>query len=150
TGAGQLSARLRGEVVARVPVDLLAEAPKYQKPTVEPAWLAERRAFDPLSVPEPSDHGAALVELLGSPTIASKEWAFRQYDQQVGVNTLVLPGSDAAVLRVKGTPRAIAVSTDGNGRQVFLDPRIGAAMAVGEAARNVSCSGGRPRGRARS
>jgi len=146
TEGGQLIARLRGEVVARVPVDLLAEAPKYQKPTVEPAWLAERRAFDPLSVPEPSDHGAALVELLGSPTIASKEWAFRQYDQQVGVNTLVLPGSDAAVLRVKGTRRALAVSTDGNSRQVFLDPRQGAAMAVCEAARNVSCSGGEPRG----
>ena len=74
------------------------------------------------------------------PTIASKEWAFRQYDQQVGINTLVLPGSDAAVLRVKGTRRAIAVSTDGNGRQVFLDPRRGAALAVCEAARNVSCA----------
>jgi phosphoribosylformylglycinamidine synthase len=132
--------------VARVPVDLLAEAPTYRKPTAEPAWLAERRAFDPLSLPEPRDYGAALVELLGSPTIASKEWAFRQYDQQVGINTLILPGSDAAVLRVKGTRRALAVSTDGNGRQVFLDPRQGAAMAVCEAARNVSCSGGEPRG----
>jgi len=71
---------------------------------------------------------------------------FRQYDQQVGINTLVLPGSDAAVLRVKGTARAIAVSTDGNGRYVFLDPRRGAAMAVCEAARNVSCSGGEPLG----
>jgi phosphoribosylformylglycinamidine synthase II len=146
TEGGELTARLRGEVVARVPVDLLAEAPKYRKPTAEPAWLAERRAFDPLSLPEPADYGAALLELLASPTIASKEWAFRQYDQQVGINTLVLPGSDAAVLRVKGTRRALAVSTDGNGRQVFLDPRQGAAMAVCEAARNVSCSGGEPRG----
>jgi phosphoribosylformylglycinamidine synthase subunit PurL len=146
TEGGDLTARLRGEVVARVPVDLLAEAPKYRKPTAEPAWLAERRAFDPLSLPEPADYGAALLELLASPTIASKEWAFRQYDQQVGINTLVLPGSDAAVLRVKGTRRALAVSTDGNGRQVFLDPRQGAAMAVCEAARNVSCSGGEPRG----
>jgi len=67
-------------------------------------------------LPEPSDYGAALIGLLGSPTIASKEWAFRQYDQQVGINTLILPGSDAAVLRVKGTRRALAVSTDGNGR----------------------------------
>jgi phosphoribosylformylglycinamidine synthase len=146
TDGGELTARLRGEVVARLPVDLLAEAPKYRKPTAEPAWLAERRAFDPLSLPEPADHGAALIQLLASPTIASKEWAFRQYDQQVGINTLVLPGSDAAVLRVKGTGRALAVSTDGNGRQVFLDPRQGAAMAVCEAARNVSCSGGEPRG----
>jgi phosphoribosylformylglycinamidine synthase len=96
-----------------VPVELLAEAPKYRKPTAEPAWLAERRAFDPLTLPEPSDYTAALAELLASPTIASKEWAFRQYDQQVGINTLVLPGSDAAVLRVKGTRRALAVSTDG-------------------------------------
>jgi len=146
TEGGELTARLGGEIVARVPVDLLAEAPKYRKPTAEPSWLAERRAFDPLTLPEPGDYGAALVQLLGSPTIASKEWAFRQYDQQVGINTLVLPGSDAAVLRVKGTRRALAVSTDGNGRQVFLDPRRGAAMAVCEAARNVSCSGGEPRG----
>ena len=146
TQGGELTARLEGRVVARVPIDLLAEAPKYRKPTAEPASLAELRAFDPLTLPEPDDYGAALVQLLGSPTIASKEWAFRQYDQQVGVNTLVLPGSDAAVLRVKGTRRALAVSTDGNGRQVFLDPRQGAAMAVCEAARNVSCSGGEPRG----
>jgi phosphoribosylformylglycinamidine synthase subunit PurL len=146
TESSDLTARLHGEVVARVPVELLAEAPKYRKPTAEPAWLAERRAFDPLTLSEPSDYGAALAELLASPTIASKEWAFRQYDQQVGINTLVLPGSDAAVLRVKGTRRALAVSTDGNGRQVFLDPRQGAAMAVCEAARNVSCSGGEPRG----
>jgi len=146
TQGGDLTARLEGRVVARVPIDLLAEAPKYRKPTAEPASLAELRAFDPLTLPEPDDYGAALVQLLGSPTIASKEWAFRQYDQQVGINTLVLPGSDAAVLRVKGTRRALAVSTDGNGRQVFLDPRQGAAMAVCEAARNVSCSGGEPRG----
>jgi phosphoribosylformylglycinamidine synthase len=146
TGNTELTARLAGRVVAQVPVDLLAEAPKYRKPTAEPAWLAERRGFDPLTLPEPSDYGKALVQLLGSPTIASKEWAFRQYDQQVGINTLVLPGSDAAVLRVKGTRRALAVSTDGNGRHVFLDPRHGAAMAVCEAARNVSCSGGEPRG----
>jgi len=146
TEGGELTARLNGEVVARVPVDLLAEAPTYRKPTTEPSELAERRAFDPLTLPEPSDYGDALIDLLGSPTIASKEWAFRQYDQQVGINTVVLPGSDAAVLRVKGTRRALAVSTDGNGRQVFLDPRQGAAMAVCEAARNVCCSGAEPRG----
>ena len=146
TEGGELTARLNGEVVARVPVDLLAEAPKYRKPTAEPSELAERRAFDPLTLPEPSDYGDALIGLLGSPTIASKEWAFRQYDQQVGINTVILPGSDAAVLRVKGTRRALAVSTDGNGRHVFLDPRQGAAMAVCEAARNVCCSGAEPRG----
>jgi phosphoribosylformylglycinamidine synthase len=146
TKDGTLTVRRHGEVVAEVPVDALADGPRYEKPTAPPAWLAELHAFDPLSLPEPADYGDALLRLCGSPTIASKAWAFRQYDQQVGLNTLVRPGSDAAVLRIKGTRRAIAMSTDGNGRQVLLDPRRGAAMAVCEAARNVACSGGRPLG----
>jgi phosphoribosylformylglycinamidine synthase len=146
TGDGTLTIREHGDVVAEVPVRALAEAPRYEKPLAPPAWLGERQAFDPGALPEPADYGEALLALCASPTIASKEWAFRQYDQQVGINTLVLPGSDAAVLRIKGTRRAIAVSTDGNGRHVFLDPRRGAAMAVCEAARNVACSGGRPLG----
>jgi phosphoribosylformylglycinamidine synthase len=143
---GDLIVRHRGSEVARVPVSALADGPRYEKPTAEPVWLAERRAFDPLTLPEPPDAGAALVALMASPTIASKEWAFRQYDQQVGINTLVLPGSDAAVLRVKGTRRGLAVATDGNGRQVFVDPRRGAALQVCEAARNVSCAGALPVG----
>jgi len=146
TAGGELVVRHHGDEVARVPVAALAEAPVYEKPYAPPAWLAERRSLDPLALPEPTDYGAALVALMGSPTLASKEWAFRQYDQQVGINTLVLPGSDASVLRVKGTRRAIAVAIDGNGRHVLLDPRVGAAMAVCEAARNVSCAGGRPLG----
>ena len=146
TNDGALTVRQHGEVVATVPVDALADGPRYEKPTAPPTWLAEVQAFDPLSLPEPTDYGDALARLCASPTIASKEWAFRQYDQQVGTNTLVLPGSDAAVLRIKGTRRAIAVSTDGNGRHVFVDPRRGAAMAVCEAARNVACSGARPLG----
>jgi len=146
TAGPELVVRHRGEPVARVPVDALADGPRYDKPHAPPAWLAERQAFDPLSLPEPADYGATLVRLMSAPTIASKEWAYRQYDQQVGTNTLVLPGSDAAVLRIKGTRRAIAVSTDGNGRQVVLDPRRGGALAVCEAARNVSCAGGRPLG----
>jgi phosphoribosylformylglycinamidine synthase len=146
TADPDLTVRHRGEEVARVPVEALAEAPKYEKPYAAPAWLKELVAFDPLTLSPPADYGEALVGLMGSPAIASKEWAYRQYDQQVGVNTLVLPGSDASVLRVKGTRRAIAVATDGNGRHVFLDPRRGAAMAVCEAARNVSCAGGLPLG----
>jgi phosphoribosylformylglycinamidine synthase len=146
TDGRDLIVRHRGEQVARVPVEALADAPRYEKPYAPPAWLADRLAIDPLSFPEPADYAEALVALLSSPTIASKAWAYRQYDQQVGINTLVLPGSDASVLRVKGTRRAIAVAIDGNGRQVLLDPRRGAAMAVCEAARNVSCAGGRPLG----
>lgn len=146
TDDGLLTVRRDGEVVARVPVRALTEAPRYRKPMAPPADLAERRRFDPLALPPPEDCGEALVALLAAPTIASKAWAYSQYDQQVGLNTLVLPGSDAAVLRVKGTRRALAVATDGNGRLVFLDPRRGAAMAVCEAARNVACAGGRPIG----
>jgi phosphoribosylformylglycinamidine synthase len=146
TAGPELVVRHRGAQVACVPVEALADGPRYDKPHAAPAWLAERQAFDPLSLPEPVDCGETLLALMGSPTIASKAWAYRQYDQQVGINTLVLPGSDAAVLRIKGTRRAIAVSTDGSGRQVFLDPRRGGALAVCEAARNVSCAGGRPLG----
>jgi phosphoribosylformylglycinamidine synthase len=146
TDTRELVVRHRGEVVAQVPVDALVDAPRYERPTEPPDWLEPLRSFDPLGLPEPEDYDEALALLLASPTIASKEWAYRQYDQQVGLNTLVLPGSDAAVLRVKGTTRALAVATDGNGRQVYLDPRRGAAMAVCEAARNVACAGSRPAG----
>jgi phosphoribosylformylglycinamidine synthase len=146
TGDGYLTVRQHGDVVARVPVAALTEAPTYRKPTAPPAWLDALRAFDPSTIALPADYDEALIALMGSPTIASKEWVYRQYDQQVGINTLVLPGSDASVLRIKGTRRALAVTTDGNGRHVLLDPRRGAAMAVAEAARNVSCAGGLPLG----
>jgi phosphoribosylformylglycinamidine synthase len=146
TAGSDLTIRLDGAVVAQLPVQALSEAPVYEKTTAPPPWLAEQRAIDPLALAEPADGGGALEALLASPTIASKAWAFRQYDQQVGLNTLVCPGSDAAVLRVKGTRRGLAVATDGNARYVALDPRRGAAMAVAEAARNVSCAGARPLG----
>jgi phosphoribosylformylglycinamidine synthase len=142
----ELIVRAQGAIVARVPIATLAEAPRYDAPRRAPLEAAERLRFDPLSLPPPSNLEEAALAVLGAPTVASKEWAYRQYDQQVGINTLVLPGSDAAVLRVKGTRRAIAVSADGNGRVVFLDPRRGAAMAVCEAARNVTCAGARPLG----
>jgi phosphoribosylformylglycinamidine synthase subunit PurL len=146
TAEPELIVRMNGEPVARVPIDALGEPPVYDKDRTPPPELAALKAFDPLSLPEPEHLGDTLLALLASPTIASKEWAFRQYDQQVGLNTLVLPGSDAAVLRIKGTASAVALATDGNGRYVYLDPRQGAAMALCEAARNVSCAGGRPLG----
>ncbi|MBI2199440.1 MAG: phosphoribosylformylglycinamidine synthase subunit PurL [Candidatus Rokubacteria bacterium] len=147
TDDGVLRARMHGEVVAEVPVRALAdEAPIYEKPTVRPDWQDALEAFDPLTLPDAADPGRALLALMSSPTIASKEWVYRQYDQQVGINTLVLPGSDAGVLRIKGTPRAVALTTDCNARFVYLDPRRGAAMAVAEAARNLAVSGARPLG----
>ena len=147
TDDGVLRARMHGEVVAEVPVRALAdEAPIYERPTVRPDWQDALEAFDPLTLPDAADPGRALLALMGSPTIASKEWVYRQYDQQVGINTLVLPGSDAGVLRIKGTPMAVALTTDCNARFVYLDPRRGAAMAVAEAARNLAVSGARPLG----
>jgi phosphoribosylformylglycinamidine synthase len=145
TGDGTLRAKMDGQVVAEVPVRALtAEAPVYRKPIERPDWLDALQGFDPLRLPEPKDYERAFLQILGAPTVASKEWVWRQYDHMVGINTLVLPGSDAAVLRIKGTQKAVAVTTDGNSRYVFLDPQAGGAMAVAEAARNLSCSGARP------
>ncbi len=147
TGDGVLRVRSHGRVVAEVPVKALAdEAPVYEKPTARPAWQDALEAFDPLSLPVSIEPEAVLLALLASPGIASKEWVYRQYDQQVGTNTLVLPGSDAGVLRIKGTRKAVALTTDCNARFVHLNPRLGAAMAVAEAARNVSVTGARPLG----
>ena len=147
TDDGMLRARMHGEVVAEVPVKALAdEAPVYEKPTARPGWQDAIEAFDPLALAAGSDPERALLALVGSPTVASKEWVYRQYDQQVGINTLVLPGSDAGVLRIKGTRKGVALTTDCNARFVYLSPRIGAAMAVAEAARNLAASGARPLG----
>src|ERR1700686_1340172 len=88
----------------------------------------------------------ALMLLLGSPTIGSKRWVFRQYDHMVQTNTVNLPGLGAGVVRIKGTSRALALSVDGNGRYCYLDPYRGAMLAVAEASRNVACSGARPLG----
>jgi phosphoribosylformylglycinamidine synthase len=94
--------------------------------------------------PAGSDLSGELLALLGSPTIADKTWVFRQYDHQLFLNTVLGPGGDAAVLRVKGTRKALALTTDGKGRFCRLDPRTGGRLAVMEAARNVACSGARP------
>ena len=147
TGDGMLRVRFHGAVAAEVPVRALAdEAPVYEKPTARPAWQDALTAFDPLALPAPPDVAETLLALVGSPGIASKEWVYRQYDQQVGINSLVLPGSDAGVLRIKGSRIGVAVTTDCNARFVYLDPRAGTAMAVAEAARNLSVSGARPLG----
>jgi phosphoribosylformylglycinamidine synthase len=136
----------RGEVVAEIPNSALVDdAPVYDRPTARPSYLDEVARLD-LSAPKPVAPRAALFALLTAPTIASKRWAYRQYDHMVRTNTLVLAGMGAGVVRIKGTPRALAMSTDGNGRYCYLDPRKGAMLAVAEAARNVACAGGLPIG----
>ena len=136
----------RGTEVAAAPVRMLTDAPAYEPEARRDPDAAARAAFDPVTLPDldPSDANDALLELLASPNIASKRWVWRQYDHQVGTNTVVTPGADAAVLRIRGLEHALAVCTDGPGRAVELDPYNGAASAVAEAARNIACVGARP------
>jgi len=134
-----------GVLEADVPNEALTDdAPLYDRPWTEPVNPAA--AEDVLALPPPADLGQALLRLLASPSIANKRWVYRQYDSTVRTNTLVGPGSDAAVVRVKGTRKALAIATDGNGRYSWLDPFAGARLAVAEAARNVACSGAVPIG----
>jgi len=135
------------DLVAQVPAKSLAdEAPTYYLETEEPAYLAGLQNYDLSNIPEPTDYNEALLKILGAPTIASKRWVYEQYDHMVQTNTAVLPGSDAAVLRIRGSKKAVAVVTDCNGRYCYLDPFVGAQIAVAEAARNLACSGARPAG----
>ncbi|GGF26359.1 phosphoribosylformylglycinamidine synthase subunit PurL [Halobacillus andaensis] len=135
-----------GETVADVPVDSLAEdAPVYHKPSSVPAYYKEYQEMDRY-VPLVENYSETLKDLLQQPTIASKEWVYDQYDSMVQTNTVVSPGSDAAVLRVRGTNKALAMTTDCNSRYIYLDPEVGGQIAVAEAARNIVCSGGRPLG----
>jgi phosphoribosylformylglycinamidine synthase len=136
------------QVVAEFPGSrLVTDCPSYSPEARESNAIKALRAVDPLSVPElpqESDPSWTLERLLSAPTIASKAWAYRQYDSTVRTNTVVGPGGDAAVLRVRGTTKGVAVKTDCNGRYVHLDPRVGGRIAVAEAARNVACVGARP------
>ena len=157
TADGMLRVRERGQVVAEVPTGALTDqAPVYRRPMTPPDYLADaqRLDLDALERPRALDAGRTLSSpathglfaLLGSPTIASKRWAYRQYDHMVRTNTINLPGLGAGVVRLKGTDRALAMSLDGNGRYCYLDPYRGAMLAVAESARNVACTGARPLG----
>src|SRR5271169_3387574 len=133
----------RGQVVADIPVAALAdEAPAYERPFAAPALAS----CAPAPVAERPAPAEALRRLLDSPNVGSKRWVYRQYDSMVQSNTMTGPGSDAAVLRIKGTKRALALKVDSNPRACALDPYVGAAATVVEAARNVACAGARPIG----
>ncbi len=150
TDTGRVEVYWHGELVADVPAEHLVlggGAPVYHRETRRPAYLKSTRAFDLSNLPDitPSDVQQSLEAMLAAPNIASKKWVFEQYDTRVRTNTVVGPGpSDAAVIRIKGTDRGIAVKTDCNGRYVYLNPRKGAQIAVAESARNVVCAGGLP------
>jgi len=134
-----------GEMVAEIPVGALAEeSPVCLRPKKSPKYLLKTKRFSLDDISEPGDYGKILARLLGSPNIASKEWVYRQYDHTVRTNTVVLPGSDAAVIRVKGTRKGIALTVDCNSRYCYLDPYMGGMIAVAEASRNLVCSGAKP------
>ncbi len=147
TSGNRLVVKAHGAVAADIPNRALTdEAPVYNRPTSRPAWLDDVRTLDLASLTPATPPSDALVALLSSPTIASKRWIYRQYDHMVRTNTIALPGVACGVVRVKGTDRALAMSVDGNGRFGYLDPRLGAKLAVAEASRNVACAGGLPIG----
>jgi phosphoribosylformylglycinamidine synthase len=138
-----LTIRHHGEPVAEVPAASLADdAPLYDRPAIRPVWLDEVQS-------KPADHpisdiAATLLDLLADPGIGSSDWIHTQYDHMLFLNTVVGPGADGTLLRVRGTEKALAVSTDGNGRLCYLDPRIGSARIVYEAALNVAVMGAKP------
>ncbi|HZA61151.1 MAG TPA: phosphoribosylformylglycinamidine synthase subunit PurL [Actinomycetota bacterium] len=145
TDTGNIRAVLGDTIVAEVPARSLADdGPEYRRPLEAPPRLEELNADDPAYANPPSDLRGAVLRVLGSPNVASKRWVTEQYDSIVQGNTIAGPGASAAVLRLEGTMRAVALSTDGNGRYGHLDPYLGAAHAVAEAARNVACAGARP------
>ncbi|WP_017729202.1 phosphoribosylformylglycinamidine synthase subunit PurL, partial [Halalkalibacterium ligniniphilum] len=136
----------QGKVVADVPVDALAEdAPVYHKPSKMPAYYEEFQQQEQW-IPTINDVKDTFLHLLAQPTIASKEWVYDQYDYMVQTNTVVSPGSDAAVVRIRDTKKALAMTTDCNSRYLYLDPEVGGKIAIAEAARNIVCSGGLPLG----
>jgi phosphoribosylformylglycinamidine synthase len=152
TAGQRLVVREGGRVCADLPVKSLTDqAPVYERPATRPAYLEATAALPPAALAaatargtDPAANLALLRRILASPNVASKSWIYRQYDHTVQTNTVLPPGSDAAVLRIRGSRKGLAFATDGNGRYVYLAPRAGGSIAVAEAARNVACSGARP------
>lgn len=147
TNTGMLEVYHLGNKVAEIPSEELVlggGAPQYDMPVKEPAYFTEVNNFTIESIKDNEDHNKTLLTLLSTPNITSKKFVYRQYDSTVRSNTVQGPGGAAAVIRLKGTQKGLAMSTDCNGRYVYLNPRIGGQIAVVEAARNVVCSGGEP------
>ena len=147
TDTGMLEVYHRGNKVAEIPSEELVlggGAPQYDMPVREPAYFSEINNFTIDAIQEEEDYNKTLLTLLSTPNITSKQFVFRQYDSTVRSNTVQGPGGAAAVIRLKGTQKGLAMSTDCNGRYVYLNPRMGGQIAVVESARNVVCSGGEP------
>jgi len=146
TDDGLFRVKLHGKVVAEAPSESLVlggGAPVYTRETRKPEYIDRLAKLDQSKIPQDVDWNKALLSLLAAPNICYKGWVFRQYDSTIRTNTAVSPGSDAAVMRIRKTRKALAMTTDCNGRYCYLNPRRGAILAVAEAARNIACSGGK-------
>lgn len=147
TDSGRVVVKDNDTVVADIPAKALAdEGPRYDRPRAQPPYQDMLQMVNWDAIRDVTDPNKVLLDLLSSPTIASKRWVYEQYDHMVRTNTQVRPGSDAAVVRVKGTEKALAVSVDCNSRYCVLNPYEGAKIAVAECARNLVCSGAEPIG----
>ncbi len=147
TGDGRLKVHYQGKLAADVPAETLVlggGAPVYVRESKEPEYLKTIKEFDYNSLKEPDDLNDVLLKLLSSPNIANKNWVYEQYDTQVRTNTVIMPGGDASVMRIKETNKALSMKTDCNGRYVYLNPYKGGLIAVCESARNVACTGAEP------
>ncbi|KUJ89853.1 MAG: phosphoribosylformylglycinamidine synthase II [Thermoanaerobacter thermocopriae] len=147
TDDGMIRVIKEGKIVAEVPAKSLTEgAPQYVREEEVPKWQEDVNKLDINEVKPPEDMNKALKDVISSLNVASKEWIYSQYDYMVRTDTVITPGMDAAVVRIKGTKKAVALTTDCNGRYCYLDPYIGSQIAVAEAARNLCMVGAKPIG----
>ncbi|HRD02271.1 MAG TPA: phosphoribosylformylglycinamidine synthase subunit PurL [Candidatus Saccharicenans sp.] len=147
TDDGQLKAYFHDELVIDIPVKAVVDlCPVYRRPVEVPDFMRKLAKFKLPEMPADLDLNQVFLQLIASPDIADKQWIFRQYDHMVQINTIVLPGADAAVLRLKGLKKGLAITLDGNSRYAYLNPKRGGEIAVAEACRNLACVGATPMG----
>ncbi|HKJ69307.1 MAG TPA: phosphoribosylformylglycinamidine synthase subunit PurL, partial [bacterium] len=147
TNSGRVKIHYEDKEIADVPawnLVLGGGAPVYEREAERPAYMDEIPIYKVEDLEEPKDYNPVFEQLIRHPNLSSKRWVYEQYDHTVRTNTVVGPGGDAALIRIKGTRKALALSVDGNGKYVYINPRKGGRIAVAESARNVSCTGATP------
>ncbi len=145
TDSGNLTIIEENRTVVNIPIDLITSgAPVYERPMKKPDYLEKIEIPCAQNLPEHQDLQKAFLDILRSPTISSKKWVYEQYDYMVSTDTVLGPGADSAVIRIKGTQKAVAMTSDVNSRYCYLDPREGSMAAVAESARNLACCGAEP------
>ncbi len=145
TEGGRIKVKAGGKIVVDLPLEaIINRCPVYERESKKPSYLESTNRLELPSLPQ--NYNRAFLELLCAPTIANKEWVYRQYDHMVQINTALLPGADAALLRLKNKKKALAITLDGNSLYTYLDPRTGGKIAVAEACRNLACVGAKPAG----